>query len=302
MKYINSDDFKLNSTVVTLGKFDGFHIGHMKLIEELKKNKKDLETVVFTFDTSPLKFIGVDSNEILSREERMQMYDKLETDVVIEYPFDEQLMHMSPESFVKEVIKDKLDAKKVIVGEDFKFGHNRAGNVLLLRELSKQYGFELIVIDKVKYCGEDVSSTRIKAEILNGNMQAVNDMLGYVYQVYGEVVDGKKLGREMGFPTINQRVAENKIIPPNGVYVSKVLIDGKTYTGVTNIGSKPTVKNDKDITVETHILDFNEDIYEKMVYTSLYEYIRKEEKFAGLKSLKEQIAIDKTKVEKYFSG
>lgn len=302
MNYINNKNFKLNNTAVTLGKFDGFHIGHMKLIEELKKNRDDFETVVFTFDTSPLKFVGIDNKEILSKEERIQKYDKLEIDMVIEYPFDKQLMHMSAKSFVADIIKGKLDAKKIIVGKDFRFGHNRTGNVSMLQELSKIYGYELIIMDKVKYCDEDVSSTRIKSEILKGNMKAVCDMLGYAYPICGEVVGGRKLGREMGFPTINQCVAENKVIPPNGVYASRVMIEGKIYTGVTNIGSKPTVKNDKEITVETHILNFDEDIYGKKVCVGLYEYMRKEEKFVGLKELKEQIVKDKIKVEKYFAG
>lgn len=302
MNYINNKNFKLNNTAVTLGKFDGFHIGHMKLIEELKKGRDDFETVVFTFDTSPLKFIGIDNKEILSKEERIQKYEKLEIDMVIEYPFDNQLMHMSAKSFVADIIKGKLDAKKIIVGKDFRFGHNRTGNVSMLQDLSKIYGYELIIMDKVKYCDEDVSSTRIKSEILKGNMKSVCDMLGYAYPIYGEVVGGRKLGREMGFPTINQCVVENKVIPPKGVYASRVLIEGKIYTGVTNIGSKPTVKNDEEITIETHILDFDEDVYGKKACVELYEYMRKEEKFVDLKELKEQIVKDKIKVEKHFSG
>lgn len=300
MKYINSDDFKLNNTVVTLGKFDGFHIGHMRLVDELERCKKDFNTVVFTFDTSPLKYTGIDNSEILSKNERMNMYEKLKMDIVIEYPFDEELMHMSPENFVKNVIKDKLDAKKVIVGRDFRFGHKRAGDIRLLEKMSGMNGYELVVVDKVKYHEEDVSSTRIKSEILAGNIKDVNEMLGYIYPICSKVVSGKKIGRTLGFPTINQAVPAGKVIPPNGVYASKVLIDGTMYIGVTNIGCKPTVKDDNDINVETYIFDFDEDIYGKKVCTMLYSYIRNEKQFENLEMLREQINKDKNKVNAFF--
>ena len=301
MKYINSDDFKLNNTAVTLGKFDGFHIGHRRLIEELKKCKNDLNTVIFTFDTSPLKYIGVDNSEILSKNERMNMYEKLEMDVVIEYPFDDKLMHMLPRDFIKTVIVEKLDAKKVIVGKDFRFGYKRTGDIFLLEKMSKIYGYELMVVDKVQYLGEDVSSTRIKNEILAGNIKAVNEMLGYSYPICSEVVHGKEVGRTIGFPTINQIVPIGKVVPPNGVYASKVLIDGRLYTGVTNIGFKPTVKKSKDINVETYIFDFDEEIYGKTVCTMLYSYIRSEKKFENLQMLKEQIFDDENKVKAFFT-
>ncbi|MBE5927630.1 MAG: bifunctional riboflavin kinase/FAD synthetase [Lachnospiraceae bacterium] len=300
MKYINSDDFKLNNTVVTLGKFDGFHIGHMRLIEELKKNKNEFNTVVFTFDTSPLKVLGSDNNEILSKNERMNMYEKLEMDVVIEYPFDDKLMHMSPEEFVENVIKAKLNAKKIIVGKDFRFGHKRAGDIELLKKLSKIHNYELVVIDKVKYLCEDVSSTRIKSEINTGNIETANEMLGYIYPICSKVISGKKIGRTLGFPTINQEVPFGKVIPLNGVYASKILIDDKVYTGVTNIGCKPTLKNNNDINVETYIFDFDEDVYEKTVCTMLYSYIRSERQFENLEMLKEQIAKDKDTVKEFF--
>ena len=299
MKYINKDDFKLNNTVVTLGKFDGFHRGHMKLVNELHSYSEDYNTVVFTFDISPLKFLGIHNDYILSKEERMHIYNRLNVDVVIEYPFNENVMKMQPEQFVKEVLIDKLDAKKIIVGNDYHFGYKRQGNVELLRSLSVKYGYDINVVNKVKYENEDISSTRIKQAIRIGKMSDATNMLGYDYFIKSKVIDGKRLGRELGYPTINQQIINGKVIPPKGVYASRIIIDDKEYMGITNIGEAPTVEEAGIIKSETHIFGFEGNVYEKDACVKLVKYIREEKRFASVEELKRQILND-IEIVKYY--
>ncbi len=299
MKYINNDDFKLNNTVVTLGKFDGFHRGHMKLVNELHSYSEDYNTVVFTFDISPLKFLGIHNDYILSKEERMHIYNRLNVDVVIEYPFNENVMKMQPEQFVKEVLIDKLDAKKIIVGNDYHFGYKRQGNVELLRSLSVKYGYDINVVNKVKYENEDISSTRIKQAIRIGKMSDATNMLGYDYFIKSKVIDGKRLGRELGYPTINQQIINGKVIPPKGVYASRIIIDDKEYMGITNIGEAPTVEEAGIIKSETHIFGFEGNVYEKDACVKLVKYIREEKRFASVEELKRQILND-IEIVKYY--
>lgn len=292
MKYINSKDFKLNNTVVTLGKFDGFHKGHMKLIESLSEYKEEFNTVVFTFDISPLKILGIHNDYILSKEERIYIYDKLDVDVVIEFPFNEHVMKMPAMQFIEDILVKKLDVKKIIVGSDYHFGYKRQGDVELLKEMSNVYGYELQVLDKLDYQDEAVSSTRIKYSIKKGKMSNVSDMLGYNYFIKSKVIDGKHLGRKLGFPTINQNIDKNKIVPPKGVYVSKVMVDSKCYYGITNIGNAPTVEDDCDVKAETNIFDFEDMIYGKEALVELLTFVREEKKFINVEELKKQIIKD----------
>lgn len=300
MRYINSDDFKLNNTVVTLGKFDGFHRGHMKLVEELGGYQTRYNTVVFTFDISPLKFLGIHNEYILSKKERMYIYENLKVDVVVEYPFNENVMKIEAEKFVEEVLVNKLDAKVIVVGKDYRFGYKRHGNVKLLEKLSYKYGYKLKVIDKLKYKNEDISSTRIKHSIVNGDMEDVARMLGYEYFIRAEVIDGKRLGRQLGFPTINQTIESGKVIPLKGVYASRISIDNIEYMGITNIGEAPTVENKGIIKSETHIFGFCDTIYGKEASVRLIKYIRGEKKFSDIQELQKQMFTDAEAVKKYF--
>lgn len=292
MKYIkNNMDFKLNNSIVTLGKFDGFHLGHMKLIDEMVCDLNGYEKVIFTFDVSPFKMSQNYQGEILSKEERRYICDRFNVDTIIEYPFTDEVMKMSPEDFVENVIVNRLSAKKVIVGPDFRFGYKRKGDILLLKKMSVKFSYELVVIDKVMYNDEEISSTRIRKSISEGDMKAAYDMLGYRYFVYSDIICGNKLGRKMEFPTVNQYVDE-KLLPPNGVYAVTVMIDNKKHYGITNVGFKPTVKSDKTMTVETHIFDFDEDVYGKKALVEFYKYIRPEKRFDSICELKKQITED----------
>lgn len=301
MRYIeNTTEFKLQQTVVCLGKFDGIHKGHQLLIEHMLSYKKQgYLTTLFTFALHPSNlFSDKEVHLIDTKEEKHRKLEELGVDIVVEYPFTEETATMSPENFIKEILIKKLDAKVVIVGKDFRFGHQRKGNVSLLRKYAQEYGYEVIVFDKLKIDHKVVSSTRIREEIAKGKIQLVNRLLGQPYFILGKVMHGQKLGRTIGIPTINQIAVQGKLLPPNGVYISKVHLDDNLYTGVTNIGCKPTVGTHLK-GVETHILDFEGDLYGQIVKVDLYHYIRGEKKFSGIEQLKQQMQKDIEAARKY---
>lgn len=295
MEYITgTKDFKFENTAITLGKFDGLHKGHKKLMDSLKEEKRNgLTSVVFTFDITPRKLIvGEEPGYLLTKEERRIFHELNGIDVLIEYPFDRETALMEPERFVSEVLVEKLSVRKIVCGTDFKFGYKREGDIHLLSKLGEKYGYETIVLNKEKFDLKEISSTAIKEELLKGNIETVNKMLGYPFTVIGEVVHGNQLGRTMGSPTLNLLPPADKLLPPNGVYSTKTIIDGRTYSGITNIGYKPTVSNGLIRGVETHLFDFEEDLYGKIVEVQFYKFVREEIKFDTVEDLKEQILKD----------
>ena len=303
MKHIfNTEEFQLHNTVVCLGKFDGIHQGHRLLIRHmLSYQESDLHSVVFTFALHPSTLFSKREAKLIdSMPEKVEKLEKLGVDTLISYPFTMETAGMPAETFIKEVLVKKLDAKVIVVGKDFHFGYQRKGNVSLLKKYEKQYGYKVVAIDKLAEEQKVVSSTRIRAEIRNGNMEKVTKLLGTPYAVTGEVVHGKQLGRTIGMPTINQEVPENKILPPNGVYVSRVYLEDGVYGGITNVGMKPTVSGEKKIGVETYIFSFTGDLYGKNVKTELLHYVRGEQKFPSLDALKEQMHRDRVLGEKYY--
>lgn len=302
--YQNTTDFYIDGEcAVTLGKFDGVHRGHQVLIQELlETGKQGLKTVVFTFGTNPRALVAGRAEELLlTNVEKKILLEKKGVDVLIEYPFNDTVAHTPPEVFVREVLVSRLHAKKIIVGSDFCFGYRRAGNVELLRQMSKEYGYELIVKEKIKTKeGLDISSTYIKELLKLGHMEQVNNLLGYVYCIHGEVVHGNHYGRTFGMPTINQLPDENKLLPPNGVYVSKTVVDGVTYHSVTNIGVKPSIDGKYPKGVETFIHEFNQNIYGIQAEVQLYSYARPEMKFSSREALIAQMHRDNETARLYW--
>lgn len=295
MQYIKgTTDFKFSNSVVSLGKFDGMHRGHRKLIEKLNKEKQSGQlSVVFTFDVPPKKIIsGSPTKCILTKDEKKQVHETLGVDVLIEYPFNSETASMQPEEFVKDILVDKLGVSLVVVGKDFRFGKNRSGDINTLKSLGNKYGFRVFALEKEKYRFRDISSTLIKKEIENGRIKDANRMLGYNFVVVGEVVYGNQLGNKIGFPTINIVPCPEKLMPLDGVYQTEVEIDDRTYKGITNVGYKPTVNNEKTRNIETHIFDFNGNIYGKTVTVRFEKFIRKEKKFSSVEELKKQIEKD----------
>ena len=295
MRYItNTLDFQLEKrSVVTLGKFDGLHRGHDKLITRtLELGKKGYDTVVFTFDVSPLVKLGTRiTRTLLTNEERKVLLERKRIDCLIECPFVPELIQMEPEDFMREVLAVQLRAAYVIVGPDFHFGYKRKGTPELLKKLGHRYGFEVEILDKEMEEEREISSTWIRETLREGRIEKVNHLLGYPYFVKGKVVHGRQLGRTWGLPTINQIPENGKLLPPFGVYASKTYINGEEFYGISNIGLKPTVEV-PFAGVETYLFECNENLYGKEAWVEFYHFVRPECKFDSVEELREQIQRD----------
>ena len=297
MEYIaNTTDFQLHNTAVALGKFEGLHRGHNLLLLELYKyHDQGLKSVMLTFDLPPKAVIKNEYDCVIyTKEERKRILEQTPLQCLVEYPFTEQFSKLSPEEFVRDILTGKIGAKRVVVGEDFRFGHKRSGNVDILKELSEKYDYELTVIPKLQDFGQDVSSSRIRRCLSVGNMEEANRLLGLPpFTVYGEVVHGKKIGTSvLNMPTANQVPPSNKYLPPNGVYVSRILYKDQVLYGISNIGVKPTVEDHFEKGLETFIFDFNENLYGEFLEVQLLYHVRPEQKFACLEDLKNQMYED----------
>ena len=304
MRYItNTLDFQLDKrSVVTLGKFDGLHRGHDKLITRaLELGKNGYDTVVFTFDVSPLvKLVTRITRTLLTNEERRVLLERKKIDCLIECPFVPEVIHMEPQDFVREVLAVQLRAAYVIVGPDFHFGHNRKGTPQLLQKLGVQYGFQVEILDKEEEDSREISSTWIRETLREGRIEKVNHLLGYPYFVKGKVVHGRQLGRTWGLPTINQIPDPVKMTPPWGVYYSRTHVAGRWYPGISNIGMKPTVGGTA-VGLETYLFDCSLDLYGQTARVELLSFRRPEEKFADIDELKEQMDRDIQAADLYFS-
>ena len=290
-------------TAVTLGNFDGIHLGHRQLIGQTidEAKKKNLKSVVFSFYPHPMfVFSNRDHNAlIMSPDEKKLSIEKMGIDIYIEYPFDADFSAMSPKDFAVEIIFKKLRCKTLIVGENYKFGYKQMGNCELLKVLGREYGVDIICVEAVSYNENRVSSSRIRKALVDKKIDLANKLLTEPYFIYGEVVKGKQLGRTMGFPTINIIADMQKLFPPNGVYATKSLYNGAFYEGVTNIGINPTVNGEIKI-VETYLFDFKETIYGKYIKTYIFDFIRKEHKFQGVDELQSQLKEDAKSAKDYF--
>lgn len=304
MKYIkNTTEFLIEEpTVISLGKFDGIHRGHELLLEQLLKKKQEgYATVIFTFDIPPKKALESDDIKVLTtNEEKMHMFDSFGIDYLIECPFTSEVRNMEPETFIKMLV-DKLSVKCIVAGEDFCFGKDRRGNYQMLQELADELSYEAVILPKMKEENRDISSTYVREEVMAGRIEKANKLLGYPYFVSGEVKHGNRIGRTIGFPTINLIPPENKLLPAYGVYITKVTIEGIVYSGVTNVGCKPTIEGKNPVGIETFILDFTGDVYEKVVMVTFIKKIRDEQKFPNLESLLEQMRLDEQEARYYFS-
>lgn len=304
MKYIkNTIEFFIEEpTAISLGKFDGIHRGHELLLEQLLKKKQEgYKTVIFTFDIPPKKVLDSEDIKVLTtNEEKMHMFEAIGIDYLIECPFIPQMMNMEAENFIEMLVK-KLSVKCIVAGEDFCFGHNRRGNYQMLKEYADKLSYETIILPKMKEEKRDISSTFVREEISAGRIEMANKLLGYPYFVSGQVKHGNRIGRTIGFPTVNLIPPKNKLLPEYGVYITKVTIDGIVYHGITNVGCKPTIEGENPVGIETHILDFKQDVYDKVIIVTFIKRIREERKFPNLESLLEQMHLDVSEARYYFS-
>lgn len=290
----NTTEFQLDRPgAVAIGKFDGIHLGHQKLIQKIIEQKaKGYLATVFTFDTSAAAFFGGEEKELTTREEKRIVFEKMGVDVLIEFPLNRETAATEPVEFVQRYLVSQMQAAYICAGTDLSFGRRGAGNYELLQQYADSYGYQVELIDKVRMDGEEVSSTRVREAVRTGQMEAAARMLGTPYSVSGTVEHGRRLGRTLGMPTANLLPEQDKLLPPNGVYYSKVLMGGRIYRSITNIGCKPTVSENHIMGVETYLYDFAGDIYGKDITVQLLAFRRPEMKFDGVVSLKGQMQKD----------
>lgn len=304
IKAIKDIDIEFD-TVVTIGNFDGVHKGHQVLIEKTATYAKarGIKSAVFTFLNHPINyFVPEKVKNIFDEKEKERLIEGFGIDYLIDIPFDKAMTQISAEQFIVKILKDKIHAKKIVVGHDFTFARNKEGNVKVLKELGHEYGIEVEIVQPIKINGIRVSSTFIRELISEGRIDEIPQYLGTPYVIEGEIIHGKANGRKMGYPTANISLKDQIIKPKNGIYASRVIIDGKKYFGATNVGMNPTV-NGKYLSIETNILDFDEDIYGKRVRIEFLEKIRDEKKFESLDELKKQLDLDTGFVrQKYMSN
>nr|WP_315240565.1 bifunctional riboflavin kinase/FAD synthetase [uncultured Flavobacterium sp.] len=299
MKLFHSitDFHSTKKTILTLGTFDGVHIGHKKILERITQNTENgkYESLVLTFFPHP-RMVLQEKSEIKllnTISEKSKLLKETGIENLVIHPFDESFSRLTAEEFVSTILVDQFRIQKIIIGYDHRFGRNRTANIDNLIAFGAQYGFEVEQISAQEIQDVSVSSTKIRKALLDGNMALANEYLGYSYFLTGEVVKGKQLGRTIGFPTANIQIEEDyKLIPKTGVYVVKTLIDQKEIFGMMNIGFNPTVNGQKQ-TIEVNLFDFDGTIYGEKLQISLLKYLRKEQKFGSVDLLKEQLNLDK---------
>lgn len=300
--------------VITIGTFDGVHLGHRQILTQLKSEAERIqgETVIITFHPHPRKIIDLSKPPIRlinTIEEKIELLEELGIDHLVVVPFDERFSQLSAGDYIEQFLVDKFHPHSIIIGYDHHFGKGRTGNYLLMKEYSLKAGFQLIEISPHIIAENAVSSTRIRQSLAEGNITVAKSLLGYNYFFEGKVIDGNKLGRTLGYPTANIEIADKeKLIPANGVYVVEADLkyevrntryEIRRLKGMMNIGIRPTLSDGKFM-IEVNIFDFNEDIYGKTLRVYIKKYLRPELKLNGLEALKGQLEKDKADTLDYF--
>ena len=299
MKIYNSVDSYKNDkkAIVTIGIFDGVHLGHSKILNRITQSALDLncDSLVLTFFPHP-RMVLDDKSEIKllnTINEKVFLIEKTGLSNLIIHPFNKAFSELSAEEFVEKILVEKLNIQKIIIGHDHRFGKNRNANIDDLIHFGKKYNFEVEQISAQEINEVSISSTKIRNALNQGNIDLATEYLGYNYLLTGIVTKGKQLGRTIGYPTANIQIKEDyKLLPKNGVYIVKSIIKNKTVFGMMNIGVRPTVDGVTQ-TIEIHFFDYNEDLYEQEIVVSILKRIRDEKKFESLAALKDQLVLDK---------
>jgi riboflavin kinase/FMN adenylyltransferase len=295
-----------NQTIVTIGTFDGVHLGHQKILKQITKSAQELhcESLVLTFFPHPRMVLQKDTEmkQLNSFNEKLELLDNLGIDNLVIHPFDKEFSRLTAEEFVKQVLVDVFRVKKVIIGYDHRFGRNRTATIDDLNSFGETYGFEVEQISAEQINEVSISSTKIRNAILEGNVEIAASYLGYNYPITGIVSKGNQLGRTIGYPTANIKIVdEHKLIPSNGVYVAKSIINGITIYGMMNIGLRPTVDGSTQ-TLEIHFFDFKKDIYNQEITVLLLKRMRSEQKFDSIDALKAQLNNDMIDAKNYLNA
>lgn len=291
---------------VTIGTFDGVHIGHQKVLKKLVKSakKNNATPILLTFFPHPRmvlqKEVGI--KLINTINERIQLLEKTGIDTLVIYPFDEEFANQTALNFVRNILVNKLNISKLFIGYDHRFGKNREGDFEHLKEYGYTYNFSVKEISKLDINNIGVSSTKIRNAIENGEIIKANQYLGYYFMLTGDVVEGRNLGEKIGFPTANLNIKETyKLLPKTGAYIVKSNIDNKSVYGMMNIGYRPTLKG-KHQTIEIHFFNFNKNLYGKKIQVEVLKFLREEQKFESVQNLRKQLTTDKQNSLQYIRG
>lgn len=290
---------KLTNTIVTIGTFDGVHLGHQKIINRLRelKSTQGGEILVFTFDPHPRKVLFPEQTDlklITTTDEKCSLLKQFGVDHVLVFPFTKAFSQMHAQDYISEIIVKGLKTKTIVIGYDHRFGANREGNIDTFKQVSDEYHFSVEEISVEEINQLNISSTRIRKAIEDGEIITANEFLGYSFFITGTVTKGKQLGRTIGYPTANININNtDKLIPKIGVYAVNVIYNDCTYKGMLNVGLNPTTDTDQNIKIEVNIFDFDKDIYGEFLKIEFVKRIRDEQKFANLEELKLALANDK---------
>lgn len=301
---------QIKNPVLTIGTFDGVHLGHQKIIQQLLLEAKKIEgeSVLLTFHPHPRMVLFPESHGLQllqTQTEKLETLSENGLQNVIILPFSKEFSQMTALDFVREVLINAIGAKKIIIGYDHQFGNDRKGNIDFLRGLAAEYQFEVIEIPAEEINEVNVSSTKIRTALQEGAVDIANSFLNKPFELSGTVTKGEQIGRTIGFPTANLDLKDStKLVPANGVYAVKVRVNNeeKTYFGMMNIGYRPTVSQAQKQSIEIYLFDFQGDLYDAHLKVSLYERIRKEEKFVNLATLKSQLSNDEAHIRSFFSS
>jgi len=302
--YRKIEDFKqVKHPIVTVGTFDGVHIGHQKILNRIREiaSKHNGETVLLTFFPHPRMILHPDNHGlklINTLDEKIELLEKFGLDHLIILPFDKTFSQIEPEEYVKDFLVNKIKLDTIVIGYDHHFGKNRAGDINLLKKLAPKYNYNVEEITAQEIEEIAVSSTKIRKAILEGDITTATEYLNHPFSIRGIVIKGKQIGRSIGFPTANIDVQYNyKIIPKNGVYAVNGTIDGKQYNGMLNIGNNPTIESNLKQSIEVHFFGLNANLYGKEITINFVKRLRDEQRFDSLTLLKQQLQLDKAQAE-----
>ena len=299
MNEINGiEDFLIiKPSIVTIGTFDGVHLGHQKILSKLvsEGKKSKLETIVLTFFPHPRKILNpsIQLSLLNTQSEKIELFKSSGIDNLITQKFNKNFSEYSAEKYVQKILVNKLKTKKILIGYDHRFGKNRDAGIKELKTLGVKYNFDVIEISAKEKNNISISSTKIRNALFNGKLNIANSYLGYDYKITGKVIKGNSIGRKIGYPTANLQIFDkDKLIPKRGVYLVYTKLENKVIHGMMNIGIKPTIKN-KEESIEVHLFEWKKNIYDKSIDIFLKKFIREEKKFKSLDKLADQLKIDK---------
>jgi riboflavin kinase / FMN adenylyltransferase len=296
----------VKNAVVTTGTFDGVHVGHRKIISRLKETAAQIngESVILTFFPHPRLVLFPEDNDlklINTLSERIELLDKAGIDHLVVIPFTKEFSRLTSVEFIQKILVEKIQTKKLVIGYDHHFGKNREGSFEHLKQYSHEYGFTVEEIPEQDINDVAVSSTKIRAALLNGDIKTADIYLGYPFSIEGKVIRGDQIGRQIGYPTANISIEENyKLIPGDGIYAVKIFLSGDEYKGMLYIGNRPVV-NGQSKSIEVYIFDFDQNIYDQPIKAEFHHFIRNDMELKNLEQLKEQLREDEIMIRKFFS-